>query len=257
MSKEKLILINNLEINYKIAGSGPAILILHGWGGSSDSWMKVQEILASQGYQVIVPDFPGFGKSKTPPIPWGIKDYTDFVLDLVNYFELENFFLLGHSFGGRIAIKFAIKHPEKLAGLILVSAAGIKPKKSFYQNFISFFAKIGNLFSFLPFYSFFRKIFYKFLVRKSDYLMTEGVLKETFLKIIKEDLTPYLSKISLPTLIIWGKKDKVTPLSNAYLMEKEIRNSRLEVLPGIGHKVNLEAPEKLSEIILRFLKAKI
>ncbi len=64
--EEKELLINNLRANYKIAGQGPAILILHGWGGSSDSWLKVQEILANQGYRVVGPDFAGFGKSKSP-----------------------------------------------------------------------------------------------------------------------------------------------------------------------------------------------
>ncbi|HXK32096.1 MAG TPA: alpha/beta fold hydrolase, partial [Candidatus Paceibacterota bacterium] len=70
--KEVRVLINGLETNYKIAGSGPAILVLHGWGGSSDSWVKVQEILSEKGYQVIAPDFPGLGVSANPPIAWGV-----------------------------------------------------------------------------------------------------------------------------------------------------------------------------------------
>ncbi|GAI38906.1 unnamed protein product [marine sediment metagenome] len=67
---EKTLSINNLKVNYKIAGSGPVILVLHGWGSSSDSWVDVMEILSGRGYKVICPDFPGFGKSQPPIQPW-------------------------------------------------------------------------------------------------------------------------------------------------------------------------------------------
>ena len=91
---EEKILIDGLKINYKIAGQGPAILILHGWGGSSDSWISVQEILAKEGFKIIVPDFPGFGKSETPFEPWGVREYSNFVLNLTKILELQKFFLL-------------------------------------------------------------------------------------------------------------------------------------------------------------------
>ncbi len=174
----------------------------------------------------------------------------------LNNREDESFFLLGHSFGGRMAIKYAAKHPEKSKGLILVSVAGIIPKKCFLPSFISEMAKVGNKFSFLPFYSFFRKVFYRFILRKTDYIKSEEIpnLKETFKKIIAEDLTPYFSKIKTPTLIIWGEKDKMTPLSDAHLMNKKIPNSKLEVLKNIKHSSHREAPEILAEKIINFIK---
>lgn len=253
MGEEKN-LINGLEINYKIAGEGEPLLILHGWGGSSDSWIKVQRILAENGFKVICPDLPGFGKSETLPEPWTIKDYSDFILDLFGKFNLQRVFLLGHSFGGRIAIKFTALYPLKIKKLILVSSAGIKYEKTFWYFFISVIAKIGSKFSFLPFYSFFRKIFYKYILRKTDYLEAKGVLKETFKKIIEEDLRIYLPQIIVPTLIIWGKEDKFTPLSDAYLMKEKIKNSKLEILEKIGHTPHLENPQLLSKKIIDFLK---
>ena len=91
--EEKQILVNNLKVNYKIAGEGPAILVLHGWGGSSGSWNRLQEILAQKGYQVVIPDFPGFGKSVTPREPWSLQNYTEFITNFIQQLKLENFYL--------------------------------------------------------------------------------------------------------------------------------------------------------------------
>jgi len=229
------------------------ILILHGWGSSEKRWSKVKEIMTREGIDVFIPDLPGFGENPPPKEPWSIDDYVEWVKNYSKNFA--PFFLLGHSFGGRIAIKFALRHPEKLNGLILVGTAGIKHKKTSFELFLSRLARIGNKFSFLPFFGFFRKIFYRFIVRKTDYLKTEGVLKETFKKIVAEDLTPLLSQVQIPTLIIWGRNDKITPLEDAYLMKEKIKNSRLKVLENVGHAPYLEAPEKLAEAISNFLKS--
>lgn len=254
---EEKVLINNLEVNYKIAGEGQPILILHGWGGSSDSWIKVQEILAKKGYKVISIDFPGFGKSKTPSHSWGVKDFSDFVLKLTEKFGLQNFFLLGHSFGGRIAIKFAVLYPEKIKGLILCNSAGIKQKPGLKEKLIFNLAKIGNaIFTLAPLKRFkekFRNIFYFFL-RHKDYVKAKGVMKETIKKILDEDLLNDLSFIKTKTLIIWGEKDKLVPVKYAHIFKENIKNSELEILLKIGHSPHLEVPEKLGEIILNFLK---
>lgn len=230
------------------------ILILYGWGGSARSWNQIQKILENNEYNVIIPDFPGFNDTPAPAEPWSVSDYADFIFRFIQSQGLEKFYLLGHSFGGRVAIKFAVKYPEKLKGIIFVSSAGIKPKKTFLRKLIFILAKFGNNFSFLPGYSFARKIFYKFIVRKKDYFKAKGIMKEIFKKVIEEDLIPYLSQISIPALIVWGEKDKMTPLSDGYKMNREIKNSELKIIPDVGHAPHLEAPEKLSETILNFLK---
>lgn len=238
------------------------LLILHGWQSSKEKWQKVKEQIEKENkflfrkeeseiknIEVIVPDLPGF-KTELAEV-WNLDDYINWFYDFS--LSKEKFFLLGHSFGARLAIKFALRHPEKLNGLILVGAAGIKHKKTSLELFLSKIAKMGNKFYFLPFFSFFRKIFYRFIVRKTDYLKTEGLLKETFKKIVAEDLTPFLPQIQIPCLIIWGKNDKITPLEDANLLKERIKNSRLEILENVGHTPYLEAPEKLAEIIINFL----
>jgi pimeloyl-ACP methyl ester carboxylesterase len=255
--KEEEVLIDNLKVNYKIAGQGPAVLVLHGWGGSSDSWLEIQKILATRGYMVICPDFPGFGKSISPKKPWGIDDYSRFVLGFAKKLGLEEFFLLGHSFGGRVAIRFAIQHPEKLKSLILCNSAGIKSRLGLKARLIYWVAAAGNAI-FTPrrlarFKDTARNVFYSFL-HKKDYVKAKGVMKETIKMALADDLLPDLIKIRTRTLIVWGGKDKMVPPKYAEVMKKNIKNSRLEIFPRVGHSPHLEIPEELSELILKFLK---
>jgi len=224
------------------------LVILHGWQSSKEKWQKVKEAFEKEELEIIAPDLPGFKKANQLKLPWNLDNYVNWLKDFCDRFP-EPFFLLGHSFGGRIAIKFAVKYPEKLKGLILVSAAGIRKGKPLISKIVPLFKK----FSFLPGYYFFRKVFYKFVLRKTDYLEAKGTMKETFKKVIAEDLTSYLSKIKIPTLILWGQKDKITPLNNAYLMNKEIPVSTLEIIPGAGHEINLTHPEELVKFIRDFI----
>lgn len=114
-------------------------------------------------------------------------------------------------------------------------------------------SKILKVFSFLPFYPLFKKAFYKYVIKRSDYPQTEGFLRETFLNVIKEDLSPYLSSIKIPTVLIWGDKDKATPLRDGKFMNGQIKNSKLEIIPGANHFLNNNHPEELSKIILNNL----
>lgn len=260
MIQEKEIRLDNLLIHYKIAGQGPAILILHGWGGSSDSWRKVQEILSKKNYKVIVPDLPGFGKSETPPMAWTVKDYADFVNQFIKKIlneSQEPFFLLGHSFGGRVAIKFAVLYPEKIKKLILCNSAGIKQKWSLKEKLIFQLSKIGNAI-FTPkilerFKDRARNLFYLFLSNK-DYFKANAKMKETLKKVLAEDLLPEISKIKTKTLIIWGQNDRLVPVKYAYIFKEKIKDSQMVILPKINHSPHLEVPEKLVEVILKFLE---
>ena len=208
------------------------------------------------GYRVFVPDLPGFGESPPPPRPWSIDDYVKWVREYCGKNHLPRFFLLGHSFGGRVAIKFAVAHPESILGLILVSAGGAEASETLAnlkKKVLRGISPVVKKFSFLPGYSFFRKGFYRLILRKTDYLEARGVMKETFRKVIAESLIPYLPQIKNKTLIIWGRKDRLLPLREGILMKERIPNAEIKILENINHNPQTEAPELLVEKILENL----
>lgn len=256
MVQEKEIKIFDLKVNYKLAGEGEKILILHGWGGSSDSWEKVIEILEKKA-NIICPDFPGFGKSETPKKLWNLTDFTLWLKGFVEKLDLKDFHLLGHSFGGRVAIKFSILFPERVKSLILCSSAGIKKEWGLKEKIIFFLSLIGNAIFAAKILKRFkdkiRNIFYYFM-RVRDYAQADGWQRETMKEILDEDLLPELSKIKVKTFILWGERDNICPLSDARIFKSKIEGAELKILPKVHHAPHLEAPEELAKAVLEFLK---
>lgn len=246
---EKEVLIKGLKINYKIFGSkGMPFLILHGWGSKSDRWEKVGELLSKSGLVVIVPDLPGFGHSETLKESWNVDNYVEWVNEFSNSVDIlkDNFYLLGHSFGGAVSAKFSIKYPQKVKKLFLFAAA-FSRKKTTKNRLLGKVLKLVKVFSFLPFYNLARKAFYKFIIRRSDYLRVDGVMKETFLKVVSEDLSQHLAFIKVPTIILWGDKDIDTLVEDAHFANKKIEGSELIIVEGADHDMERKMPEIFAE----------
>ena len=188
--REETLNIEGLKVSYKIAGEGPALLILHGWGSSSDSWAEIQGNLSQKGFQVIVPDLPGFGLSTPPLNLWGIEEYKEFILKLTEKIGLKKFSLAGHSFGGQIAILFAADYPEKIEKLILLASAGVRKKPGKKVKIFGSVAKILNVFLVLVptknAKDLVKKICYR-LIGWRDYAGAKGIMKEVLAKVIRED----------------------------------------------------------------------
>jgi len=239
------ITIDGVKTNYQVFGSpsGKPFLILHGWGSNLERWIPVAESLAKSGFKVIVPDLPGFGNSEVLTTPWNANHYINWLEGFARQLNLSDFYLLGHSFGGALASKMAVKK------LFLVSAACVR-KKTTQKSFSAKIAKVIKLLQFVPYYPIFRKAVYKFIIRKSDYVYVEGVMKETYLNIVAEDLSFHLPFIKVPTVIIWGDKDESTPLEDGKFINERIKNSKLVIIPGAGHDLNRKQPEILAEKVL-------
>jgi len=250
--EEKFIKVNNLKVFTRIEGQGSPFLILHGWGASTKSWIKVQHEL-SKHFSVICPDLPGFGKSDLPDSAWNIDSYLDFIIALTKELGIEKFYLLGHSFGGRIAIKLAEKFSEKLEKLILIDSAGIKPKAPNW--FISLLNRFMGIFKFMPGYNIGRKAYYKFIIRSTDYLKATGIMKQVFQKVIAEDLIDCLHNIQIKTFIIWGKHDNLTPLKDGQIINQKIADSKLDIV-DTGHAPHLIIPKIISQKIIDFIYGK-
>lgn len=235
-----------------------ALVILHGWQSSGKAWEQVQQRIQAAGIKVVVLDLPGFKKENQLNRAWNLNDYVKWFDDFVNKEIGEPFFLLGHSFGGRMSIKYAAENSKKLKGMILVSAAGVTKRPKLKILVFGLISKIGNLvfsFSFLKkMEPLARKVLYKLIGARDYRLLRTERMKETFRNIINEDLSNLLYKIETPSLMIWGNKDKMTPLKDAYFLKKKISNSKLDVLKGVNHAPHIEVPELVAEKVIKFIK---
>lgn len=253
--EEKNISVDGLSINYKIAGLGPAVLVLHGWGKGSDGYLGILNGLLRK-YKVYIPDMPGFGKSTAPATAWGVDEYAQFVLHFADITGLQSFILFGHSFGGQVASGVALLQPSRIQKLILCGAAVIRKNPTMKKKMLWLFAKMGNsFFSMWPFsllQDIAGKAFYR-LVGTKDWRYSQGIMKEVRKRVLLQDFSSLVSGIRVPTLIVWGDQDKATPIRDAYILKERIPNSTLEVIPGTGHRLYAEQPEKFFEIILKFL----
>ncbi|NLF80436.1 MAG: alpha/beta hydrolase [Clostridia bacterium] len=227
--------INGLNIHYQVMGEGKDLLLLHGWGADRSVMAPMQKHF-SQLARVISLDLPGFGQSEAPPTAWGIYDYADFVAHFLAELGLYRPVILGHSFGGRIAI---ILGSRGLAGrLILVDSAGLVPKRGarYYARVYSY--KLAKkIFSLPGLKKAAPKVLNLWLKSNpsSDYRAAEGVMRQVFVRVVNEDLRKLLPQIAVSTLLIWGEDDAATPLADGQLMEELIPDAGLAVLPHCGH----------------------
>lgn len=233
------------------------LLILHGWGSNSFRWQKVKELLEEKGIEALILDLPGFGAAPSPDQPWSRADYLSWILQKVKQKNWKRFNLLGHSFGGGLAVKIAAENPILVGKLILVAPAVIRRKniKTYLFYWLAFLGKkIFSLPGLKMIAPLAEKLIYK-LAGTRDYYVADKMMKETMKKIDKEEnLESFLEKIKVSTLILWGEKDDILPLKDAYYLKEKIRNSELKTIPKIKHSPHREAPEELAQAIISFLK---
>lgn len=247
------IIVQNLAVEYQDEGAGKTILLLHGWQDNLHTFDALAELLAKT-YRVIRLDCPGFGQSETPKETWNLDNYVEFVKNFIQKLNLQVDVLIGHSFGGRIAIKgTAAKHLQP-AKLILINSAGIAKNKTLCNSVLKFSAKIIGWITYIPPLVFWREKWRQKIYKSigSDYL-NAGAMQKTFLKIIAEDSSANAKKITIPTLLIWGADDTETPLSDGKLFSQLIPHSKLEIINDTGHFVHQEKSEEIAKLIQEFL----
>jgi pimeloyl-ACP methyl ester carboxylesterase len=250
----KQIIVNDLLVNYYYflpdkKSPNKTLVFLHGWGVDSQLWFKITPELINKNYSMYFLDLPGFGQSQLPDTTYDVDDYKEIVYEFITKLGLRKITLIGHSFGGRIAIKIVAENPEFLDKVVLVGAAGIvhdSRKKKILVTVSKFISPIFKPSFMQPL----RKKFY--LLIGSEYL--ENIkLSKIFAKVVMEDLTHLFSKIKKKVLIIWGRNDKVTPLADGQLMNKLISKSKLIVLEKSGHFSFLDQPDEFVNTLTKFI----
>lgn len=248
--------IDGMKLNYKKQGQGKTVVLLHGWGGCADSFLPVFNHLSGT-HEVYAIDFPGFGQSDPPTVPWDVTDYTEMLHKFFMLLNIETAALIGHSFGGRVSILFSAKHPQLVEKVVLADSAGIIPKRGWKYHFNVYKFKLAKKL-FLMFSSkgtqeerleaFYRKH------GSSDYKQAGSAMRQTFVKVVNQDLRGYLPQIKASTLLIWGDEDKDTPLYFGQIMEKEIPDAGLVVFKGAGHFAYLDRVNDFNIIVSKFLE---
>lgn len=234
------------------------LVVLHGWGLSGARFAPLATILARLGYIVSAPDLPGFGKAEIPARPLTLTDYADFLLDYLKTNKIKRPVLIGHSFGGRVALKFNHLYPNRIRALILTGVPGFTPiPKRKLAVFIAA-AKIGGFLFAIPPMSLFQeqvRRWYYYVVGAKEFFRAEGAMRETFKRIVAEDLVDCMAAISIPTLLVWGELDSIIPTIIAQRMHRAIEGSELVIIPNSDHGVSFKEPEKFVSYVRRFLES--
>ena len=233
------------DINYIRYGNNKnrTIVMLHGWGQNIEMMKFIGDKLDED---VLIIDLPGFGKSKEPDTVLSIYDYANLVHDLISNLKIKNIILIGHSFGGKIALAYASKY--KVEKLVLLAS----PFKS-KENKINIRTKVLKKLKKVPGLNKLEE-FAKKHIGSTDYKNASGIMREILVKHVNLDITEDVKKITCPTLIIWGDNDECVPLSDGKLLEKLIKNSGLIVFEGCTHYAYLERLDQLIRILNEFFK---
>lgn len=247
--------VDGININYIDEGVGSTVLLLHGWGGSIQTMMPIINILKDR-CRVISLDLPGFGKSGQPEAPWNSYDYAECIKKFIDILQLKDIILFGHSHGGRIAIILSGNY-DFVKKLILIDSAGLIPKRK-----INYYFKVYSFKLLKGIYTLFyrgknrEERLEKFYERfgSADYKESQGVMRQTMVKVINDNLLELLPSIKAPTLLIWGEEDKDTPLYMGRIMEDKINDSGLVVLKGAGHYSYIDCYDQFTAVIDSFLK---
>lgn len=235
------------DMFYKKYGDGPCVILLHGWGQNSETFESVINDLKNS-YKVYVVDFLGFGLSDESEYGIKVKDYSEHLKELVDEEDIVNPIIIGHSFGGRVAIDYASKN--NVEKLVLVNSAGIRHRGiKYYFKVIKYKVKkiFVYLFNYDNYYSFIRKN------SSRDYRNLSDNMRKTFKNVIKKDLKREMKKIDCDTLIISSVLDKEVPVKDGEIMKKLIRNSELVLFYRSGHFSYIDEESKFIRVVRGFI----
>lgn len=238
------------KIAFEITGKGPDLLLLHGWGCTRSIFDSFVPAL-SRTHRVIALDFPGFGGSEEPDEVWGAYEYTAMLEALCTELGVVNPQIICHSFGGRVAIIFASRNA--VSRMIFADAAGIKPRRSLSYHLKVTSYKISKWFilKVLRDEEQFRRM--REGKGSSDYRNASPKMKAILSKVVNQDLTALLPSIQCPVLLFWGENDTATPMRDARIMQKKLRDSGLVTVPGGSHFSFLDNPGLFAAVASNFL----
>ncbi len=250
------------DVGYVTGGQGEPLVIIHGGGDGGSAWLE-NAIEFSRHYRVYVPDLPGFGFSQPLSEKFVLGEYVSFVEDFCRHLGLDSFHLIGHSLGGSIALHYTLSFPERVRRLVLISSIGLGTEIALWARFLSFplfYRAAKRVLTSL--YRAARWVVQRFgcslerLVPPSLFRMSIG---HSIMSIKGQTavLAHRLSGLLVPTLLVWGARDHVVPVSHAHAAARLIPDCQVHVFRNSGHSVYRHKLAEFCQVVVGFLGGKV
>lgn len=235
--------INDVDVNYIQYGEGKDILLLHGWGQNIEMMKPIGDNLSDK-YRITILDFPGFGESSEPGSAWTIDDYSNTLEEFVKKLKIKKPVVMGHSFGGRVAIRYSAHNSIEKLVLFGSPCVRIQKKLPLTTRILKAIKKLPGM----------DKIgeYMKKYIGSRDYKAASPIMRQTLVNVVNEDLSMYAKEIEEPTLLIWGEYDDEAPVEEAKILESIMIDAGLIILPGT-HYAYLENLPRVISIINNFI----
>jgi pimeloyl-ACP methyl ester carboxylesterase len=223
--------------------TGARVIWLHGWARSAQDFTLAANALAERGIGSVALDLPGFGASPAPDVPGGARHYADLILPALREMATEPVILVGHSFGGRVAVVVASQHPELVRSLVLTGVPLLRTHASarppFGYRSVRWLAR--------------RHLMSEARLEKArqkygstDYQRAHGVMRDVLVASVNESYESELTQLAMPVDFVWGERDEEAPYEVATRAAALVTSpTTLRQLSGVGHFVPLEAPKEL------------
>jgi pimeloyl-ACP methyl ester carboxylesterase len=258
------------RLHYIDEGHGFPILMIHGFGGSTQNFSKIAEALKGS-YRVIRIDIPGFGLSDLPEQGQNadyVQMYRDYITFFLDFLGLDSLYIMGNSMGGGIAWLAAGDHPEKVIKLVLVGSGGYDAINIASKLTMFKYTGVGHIFNWgmpeffskraaLSIYADPEKMEPEVWQLSNHFMNREGNIQNMLALVTEQQFpdTELIRRVKCPTLIVWGKEDNVIPVAHAEKFRADIKNSEVIIYDHCGHVPMMECAEQFTSDFLCFAKA--
>ena len=257
------------EVHYTDEGKGFPVLMIHGFGGAYTNFSKLADLMKND-YRVIRIDLPGFGLSDFPEVSPNenyLEDYREYVSFLLDTLHLDSVYVIGNSMGGAVTWMAAVDHPDKVKKIVLLDPAGYDSEKVAGKLAMFKYKSVRGIFEKgMPLFMSWqgaRKSYFKddsleeaVVIRNNKFTNRQGNIRHMLNLALSKQFpdSALIQKVSVPTLIVWGKEDEIIPLFHAERFHRDIKGSELVIIDQCGHCPMMEEPQKTKELSEKFFK---
>ena len=276
--EQKELTIHAKRLKYRLAGTGPLVLLIHGMAGSATTWKQVMPAL-SERFTVLAPDLLGHGESDKTDGDYSLGSMASTLRDLIVALGYKRATVVGQSYGGGIAMQFAYQYPERCERLVLADAGGLGSEVNPLLRMLTLPGSeavllvacappVRHVVETIGRVVFRKKIENAAVIPElwRSYASLGHVdARRAFLRTLRAVIDPRGQSVSaadklylaagIPTLIIWGAEDHIIPVAHAHAAHAAIPGSWLEIIDGVGHYVHCEAPDRFVEALTEFIES--